>query len=71
LANNPAQQLDLIGMGYVYGNPEYYQGDDANERMMAENDFLFNAANKYPNNIKSTLIFRLWLWTKTVKEFLN
>jgi predicted TIM-barrel fold metal-dependent hydrolase len=47
LIKNQAQTINLIGMGYVYGNPEYYQGTDRKEKMMAENDYLFQEAAKY------------------------
>ncbi len=51
LFNNQAQSIDLIGMGYVYGNPEYYQGDDAEERLKAENDFILNATQSYKDKV--------------------
>jgi len=52
LQNNKAEHIDLIGMGYVYGNPEYYEGDDGYKKMMKENDYLLKTAKKYPNRIK-------------------
>lgn len=52
LANSTAHQIDLIGMGYVYGNPEYHQGEDGYERMMAENDYLLEVAGKHPERIR-------------------
>ena len=51
LNNNPADHVDLIGMGYVYGSEEYYQEDDRYERMKADNDQLFQEAKKYPNRV--------------------
>ena len=52
LQNNKAANIDLIGMGYVFANPEYYQGDDARQRMMDENDYLLEASRKYPERIR-------------------
>lgn len=52
LHNNKAEYIDLIGMAYVYGNPEYYSGNDEYEKMMSENNYLFETANQYPNRIK-------------------
>jgi predicted TIM-barrel fold metal-dependent hydrolase len=52
LANNGGATIDLIGMGYVYGNPDYYAGDDAYERLVAENDYLLAAAGKHPQNVR-------------------
>lgn len=52
LANSTAHQIDLVGMSYVYGNPEYYQGEDGYKRMMAENDYLLEAAGKYSKRIR-------------------
>ena len=51
LANNAAQHIDLIGMGYVYENPDYYDGPDARERLRAENDYLLRTAQKRPERI--------------------
>ena len=52
LQNNQAEKVALIGMGYVYANPEYYQGDDSKERLLAENDYLLEVAKEYPNSVK-------------------
>ncbi len=48
---NKAQQIDLIGMGYVYTNPDYYQGTDAKEKLIAENDNLLDQAAKHPDRV--------------------
>lgn len=52
LKNNGAQRIDLIGMGYVYGNPEYYQGEDAYEKLREENNYLLEEAKKYPDRVR-------------------
>ena len=51
LANNKATYINLIGMGYVYGNPEYYEGDDAYQQMMNENNYLLKVAEKYEDKM--------------------
>lgn len=51
LSLNEAERMDLIGMGYVYTNPEYYQGEDAQDRLIAENNYLIDAALKHPKRI--------------------
>lgn len=51
LKTNQAKHINLIGMGYVYGNPEFYQGDDEYEKVKQENDFLFESAKKHSNVI--------------------
>ena len=40
-------------MAHVYGNPEFYQGNDVNQKIQSENNFLAAAANKYPDKITS------------------
>jgi len=52
LLRNEAEFINLIGMGYVYGNPEYYQGEDAHERLREENDFLLHTAAKNPEGVR-------------------
>lgn len=49
--NNKSKYINLIGMGYVYGNPEYYQGEDSYQRMLDENDYLLKTAKSYPEKI--------------------
>ena len=50
--NTQAVRINLIGMGYTYGNPEYYKGNDAYERMKQENDYLLEASKKYYDSVK-------------------
>lgn len=52
LDRNGAQFIDLIGMGYVYGNPEYYQGDDVRKRISKENDYLLETARKHKERVR-------------------
>jgi len=52
LQNNQAKYIALIGMGYVFANPEYYQGDDSKERLQAENDYLLRVADDHVNRVK-------------------
>ncbi len=52
LKKNGAEKINLIGMAYVYGNPDFYQGNEEYSRVMQENDFLFESANKYKDIIK-------------------
>ncbi|KAG1654431.1 hypothetical protein GQR58_025056 [Nymphon striatum] len=47
LNNNGADHIKLIGMGYVYGNPEFYQGNEEYVKVKMENDFLFESAKKH------------------------
>ncbi len=51
LNNTPAKYINLIGMAYVYGNPEYYQGSDGAQKMANENNYLLEVSQKYPNRI--------------------
>lgn len=51
LSNNGAQAINLIGMAHIYGNPEFYQGDDVYQKVKQENNFLNAAAKKYPDKI--------------------
>ncbi len=48
---NQADKIILIGMGYVYGNPEYYEGDDGHQKLQSENDYLIRESKKYPERI--------------------
>lgn len=52
LHKNKVQHINLIGMGYVFGNPEYYRGDDMRQRMIDENNYLLNQSKRYPKQIK-------------------
>jgi len=47
-----AQKLDLIGMAYVFGSEEYYQGDDRLEKTQLANDHLFVQALKHPDRVR-------------------
>ncbi|WP_160172945.1 amidohydrolase family protein [Altibacter lentus] len=51
LKTNNVAVLNLIGMGYVYGNPEFYQGNDAYEKLVSENNYVLRAAKKYPTRV--------------------
>ncbi len=53
LKNCGAEYINLIGMAYVYGNPEYYQSDEVQDKMMRENDHVLEAAKKYPQRVKA------------------
>jgi len=46
LARNKVDLIDLIGIGYVYTNPDYYEGEDGYEKMQAENDYLLAFTNQ-------------------------
>ncbi len=48
---NNADHINLIGMGYVFTSQEYYEGNDRYERMQKENNYLFESALKYPEQI--------------------
>lgn len=48
---NKAKHINLIGMGYVYGNPEYYEGDDSYLKLKSENNYLLKCAKVYPDRI--------------------
>jgi len=48
---NRAQHIVLISMAYVYGSPEYYEGNDAHQKMIGENNYLLETAKKYPKRI--------------------
>lgn len=52
LKHNQAESIDLIGMGYVYENPDFYQGEDRYERLKKENDYLLATAQKHPDRIR-------------------
>jgi predicted TIM-barrel fold metal-dependent hydrolase len=52
IKRNQTTNIDLIGMGYVYCNPEYYQGSDAYDKLKQENDYLWEEAKKYQQTIK-------------------
>ncbi|MGB0949311.1 MAG: amidohydrolase family protein [Marinirhabdus sp.] len=50
---NNAQQMHLVGMGYLYSNSDFYLGNDAKEKAKAENDFLAEVKSKHPNTMKA------------------
>lgn len=50
IKTNGAHFIKLIGMAYVYGNREFYQGNDEYKKVKMENDFLFESAKKHKNN---------------------
>ena len=52
LRANGAEKIDLIGMGYVYTNPEYYEGNDAQQRLQQENDYLLEQSAHHPQRIR-------------------
>ena len=52
ISNVGAAKIDLIGMGYVYENPEYFQGENPKERLQQENNYLLETANKYPKKVR-------------------
>lgn len=49
---NQAQNLNLVGMGYLYGNPEYYQGGEAKQRMKAENNYLLATSKPHLKRVR-------------------
>lgn len=51
LANVGAESIDLIGMGYIYSNPDFYQGNDQHARLRKENDYLHLCVMKHPDRI--------------------
>jgi len=51
LKKNKAEFIHLIGMGYVYGSPDFYQGNDEYEQIKRENDFLFNTSENFQNKV--------------------
>ncbi len=52
LERHEAERIDLIGMGYVYGSPDFYQGTDRYERIKKENDYLWMTSQKHPDRIR-------------------
>lgn len=52
LKRGQAENIDLIGMGYVYESPDFYQGEDRYERLKKENDYLLATAQKHPDRIR-------------------
>ncbi|MBL7996498.1 amidohydrolase family protein [bacterium] len=52
LSNVGATKIDLIGMGYVYENPEYFQGENPKEKLQEENDYLLETTSKYPSKVR-------------------
>ncbi len=52
LHKNGARFIDLIGMGYVFENREYYRAADAWARLKAENNWLAEAAKKYSARVR-------------------
>lgn len=51
MEKNNADYVNLIGMGYVFTSHEYYEGEDRQEKMQSENNYLFESAQKYPKRI--------------------
>jgi predicted TIM-barrel fold metal-dependent hydrolase len=51
LALDKANKVNLIGMGYVFLNRDYYQGDDGYEMMKQENDYILSVFQKHPDMI--------------------
>ncbi|MET2984423.1 amidohydrolase family protein [Aureibaculum conchae] len=49
---NQADNINLIGMGYVYGSPEFYQGENEYQKLKYENDYLFEVSKKYRKKVK-------------------
>ena len=49
---NNADYINLIGMGYVYGSPEFYPGNNEYEKLKQENNYLFKVSNKHKQNVK-------------------
>jgi len=47
-----ADKLDLIGMAYVFGSLEFYQGDDELSQVRLENDFLAACAQMHPERVR-------------------
>ncbi len=47
LTRNNADFISLVGMGYVYENPEYYPGTDVYNRLREENDYLLKTSQGY------------------------
>ena len=52
LHNLNTKTIDLVSMAYVYGNEEFYQGDDQLDKVRSENDYVFQAAEKYPERVR-------------------
>jgi len=52
LNTNRADNIKLIGMGYVYGNSEFYQGNDEYLKVKKENDYLFESAKKHISKVQ-------------------
>ncbi len=49
---NNTDYINLVGMGYVYGSPEFYQGNEEYEKLKQENNYLFKVSSKYKENVK-------------------
>lgn len=52
LNRNGAYDIKLIGMSYVYGNPEFYQGHNEYLKVKKENDYLFESAKKHKSKVQ-------------------
>lgn len=51
LKTNKADHINLVGMSYVYGNEEFYQGNDEYQRVKQENDYLFSVSQMYDGSV--------------------
>ncbi len=51
LNTNGADNIKLIGMGYVYGNSDFYSGNDEYLKVKKENDYLLESAKKYKSQV--------------------
>lgn len=52
LKYNQAKSINLIGMAYVYGNPEFYKGDNEYKRVQNENNYVLKIAKHIESNVK-------------------
>jgi len=52
LFHNPAKEVFLISMAYVWANPDFYAEDDWKEKMQNENDNILDAASSDALRIK-------------------
>ena len=51
LLHDKADKVNLVGMGYVFLNPDYYPGADGYQMMKRENDYVLSASKKYTDKI--------------------
>lgn len=51
LKRNGTATIALIGMGYVYESPDFYEREDGFKELMRENDYLVEISKKYPQRI--------------------